>query len=96
VWGCNHQLTRGCCLCGAPPSLAHQTGFPRIGAKREIKVALEKYWAGKLSQAELIEVSNATQAQVRCVVCVVVWLHTPLLRHRVELMAPLWVVPRWR
>lgn len=27
-----------------------------------MKFALEKYWAGKLSQAELLEVSHATQA----------------------------------
>ena len=34
------------------------TGFPRIGEKRELKYALENYWAGKISQEKLIEVSN--------------------------------------
>lgn len=31
----------------------HNLGFPRIGAKRELKFALEKYWQGKSSQDEL-------------------------------------------
>jgi len=31
----------------------HNLGFPRIGAKRELKFALEDYWKGKLSQAQL-------------------------------------------
>lgn len=38
-------------------------GFPRIGAKREMKNALEKYWSGKISQAELIDVSHTVQAK---------------------------------
>ncbi|RDA91699.1 hypothetical protein CP533_2357 [Ophiocordyceps camponoti-saundersi (nom. inval.)] len=29
-------------------------GFPRMGANRELKKATEAYWAGKLSQAELL------------------------------------------
>jgi hypothetical protein len=41
-------------------------GFPRIGARREMKTALEKHWAGKLTQAELLEVAHATQAHVSC------------------------------
>jgi len=28
-------------------------GFPRIGEQRELKRALEAYWAGKISQDEL-------------------------------------------
>ncbi|MDB5908100.1 MAG: 5-methyltetrahydropteroyltriglutamate--homocysteine methyltransferase [Massilia sp.] len=31
----------------------HNLGFPRIGAKRELKFALEKYWKGNSSQDEL-------------------------------------------
>lgn len=34
-------------------------GFPRIGPKREMKKALEDYWAGKSPQNELIAVSQA-------------------------------------
>jgi 5-methyltetrahydropteroyltriglutamate--homocysteine methyltransferase len=31
----------------------HTLGFPRMGAHRELKFALEKYWAGQLTAAEL-------------------------------------------
>ncbi len=31
----------------------HILGYPRIGAKRELKFALEDYWHGKIDQAEL-------------------------------------------
>jgi len=37
----------------------HVLGFPRIGARRELKKALEDYWAGALSKPELIEVSDS-------------------------------------
>jgi 5-methyltetrahydropteroyltriglutamate--homocysteine methyltransferase len=30
-------------------------GFPRIGPRRELKFALEKFWSGKLSEGELLE-----------------------------------------
>lgn len=30
-------------------------GFPRIGPRRELKFALEKFWSGKSSEAELLE-----------------------------------------
>ena len=30
-------------------------GFPRMGPKRELKFALEKYWKGNLSAEELLE-----------------------------------------
>ena len=39
----------------------HNLGFPRIGKKRELKVALESYWQGKSSQTELLE----TAAELR-------------------------------
>ena len=28
----------------------HNLGFPRIGARRELKFALEAYWKGELSR----------------------------------------------
>jgi 5-methyltetrahydropteroyltriglutamate--homocysteine methyltransferase len=31
----------------------HSLGFPRIGAKRELKFALESYWKGEISKEEL-------------------------------------------
>jgi 5-methyltetrahydropteroyltriglutamate--homocysteine methyltransferase len=32
----------------------HNLGFPRIGAKRELKFALESYWKGKITREELV------------------------------------------
>src|SRR5690554_677700 len=39
----------------------HNLGFPRIGAHRELKFALENYWQGELSGEQLA----ATGAQLR-------------------------------
>lgn len=39
----------------------HNLGFPRIGARRELKFALESYWKGQISREEL----NAAGAQLR-------------------------------
>ncbi|MBP7665066.1 MAG: hypothetical protein KA770_14685, partial [Shewanella sp.] len=33
-------------------------GFPRIGRRRELKFALEKYWRGESTQVELREVAS--------------------------------------
>lgn len=41
----------------------HILGFPRIGAKRELKFALEKYWQNKLSIAELEDVASNIRQQ---------------------------------
>jgi len=38
--------------------LIHNLGFPRIGANRELKFALEKYWEGKIELHQLIETAN--------------------------------------
>ena len=38
---------------------AHTLGFPRIGAKRELKFALESYWRGETDAAAL-EATGAT------------------------------------
>jgi len=34
-------------------------GFPRIGPRRELKFALEKYWSGRSNEAELLETAAA-------------------------------------
>ena len=39
----------------------HNLGFPRIGAHRELKFALENYWAGNSGETEL----DATAATLR-------------------------------
>ncbi len=41
----------------------HNLGFPRIGKKRELKFALEKYWQGHSSQPELEEVAAQLRRQ---------------------------------
>jgi 5-methyltetrahydropteroyltriglutamate--homocysteine methyltransferase len=41
--------------------ISHILGYPRIGAKRELKFAEESYWQGKLTQAELIEKAQAVE-----------------------------------
>ncbi len=40
-------------------TLATIPGYPRIGKKRELKRALESYWAGKIGQPELEQVASA-------------------------------------
>jgi len=35
----------------------HNLGFPRIGAKRELKFALEKYWKQEIFQVELQQIA---------------------------------------
>lgn len=42
-------------------AITHNLGFPRIGARRELKFALEAYWKGELTQEEL----KAVRAQLR-------------------------------
>lgn len=36
----------------------HILGFPRIGAKRELKQALERHWRGEISQDQLVDVGR--------------------------------------
>ena len=37
------------------PYSVHLTGYPRIGANRELKWALERHWAGKIDRPEFNE-----------------------------------------
>jgi len=41
----------------------HCLGFPRIGAQRELKKALEEYWGGKIDAAQLQAVSKELRLQ---------------------------------
>ncbi|HEA18479.1 MAG TPA: 5-methyltetrahydropteroyltriglutamate--homocysteine S-methyltransferase [Pseudoalteromonas prydzensis] len=41
----------------------HNLGFPRIGKKRELKFAVESYWAGNITQAELLAQGEAIRAE---------------------------------
>lgn len=38
---------------------SHNLGFPRIGLHRELKVTIEKYWHGKITQEELLNTASA-------------------------------------
>lgn len=42
----------------ANPILAHNLGFPRIGADRELKKAQEAYWRGDITQEQLQEIGR--------------------------------------
>jgi 5-methyltetrahydropteroyltriglutamate--homocysteine methyltransferase len=42
--------------------LTHSLGYPRIGSNRELKKACEAYWAGKISQDELLETGQRLRA----------------------------------
>ncbi len=44
-------------------ALSANLGFPRVGAKRELKKAQEAYWAGKISQEELFKVGAELRAR---------------------------------
>ncbi len=44
-------------------ALAHNLGFPRIGADRELKKALEAYWKGDIDQAALKRVGRELRAK---------------------------------
>lgn len=43
--------------------LAHNLGFPRIGARRELKRALESYWAGLITEAQLLVTAKAIRQE---------------------------------
>ena len=42
---------------------AHILGFPRIGAQRELKFALERFWRGEATEGETIELGRTLRAR---------------------------------
>ena len=48
-------------------TIAANLGYPRIGPKRELKTALEAFWAGKASEAELHTTAAALRAGARAI-----------------------------
>src|SRR5256712_1767030 len=44
-------------------TIAHNLGFPAIGALRELKRATENYWSGKASQADLLKTGAELRAR---------------------------------
>lgn len=43
-------------------ALIHNLGFPRIGAKRELKFAQESFWKGQTSETELLATAKALRS----------------------------------
>lgn len=41
----------------------HNLGFPRIGKKRELKFALEKYWKGEITKNDLLETASTLRQE---------------------------------
>ncbi|MDC2824716.1 5-methyltetrahydropteroyltriglutamate--homocysteine S-methyltransferase [Rodentibacter pneumotropicus] len=37
----------------------HLSGFPRVGAKRELKFAQERYWRGEIAEQDLLDIAKA-------------------------------------
>jgi 5-methyltetrahydropteroyltriglutamate--homocysteine methyltransferase len=48
-------------------TIASNLGYPRIGPRRELKTALEAFWAGKSTEAELQSTATALRAGARAV-----------------------------
>lgn len=44
-------------------TLAHQLGFPRIGARRQLKSAVEQYWQNKIDQNDLTEIGHRIKTE---------------------------------
>lgn len=44
-------------------SRLHNLGFPRIGARRELKFAQEAFWKGEKSESELLQTASELRAQ---------------------------------
>ncbi|TMS65069.1 hypothetical protein, partial [Pseudoalteromonas sp. S1941] len=44
-------------------ALTHNLGFPRVGKKRELKFAVERYWSGDLTQDDLIAEGKRIRAE---------------------------------
>jgi 5-methyltetrahydropteroyltriglutamate--homocysteine methyltransferase len=44
-------------------AMTHSLGFPRIGARRELKTGLERHWKGELGQEELERLGASLQAE---------------------------------
>ncbi|OAQ15625.1 5-methyltetrahydropteroyltriglutamate--homocysteine methyltransferase [Bibersteinia trehalosi Y31] len=40
-------------------TISHILGFPRVGAKRELKFAEERYWRGEIAEQDLLDLAKA-------------------------------------
>ena len=48
---------------GAAMTIASNLGFPRIGRRRELKSALERFWSGDLDEAGLADAARALRSR---------------------------------
>src|SRR5690242_14520044 len=48
---------------GTAMAQTHNLGFPRIGAQRELKLALEKHWKGEVSHQRLEALAQVLRRQ---------------------------------
>jgi hypothetical protein len=56
--GLSHRFKEHCLM-----AITHNLGFPRIGARRELKRALEAYWKGDIDQAALRDTGRTLRAE---------------------------------
>lgn len=42
----------------------HVLGFPRVGAKRELKFAQERYWRKELAEQDLLDLAKALREKI--------------------------------
>ncbi|KIP53704.1 5-methyltetrahydropteroyltriglutamate--homocysteine S-methyltransferase [Leucobacter komagatae] len=52
-------------MTAAPLPHATILGYPRIGRRRELKRAVESFWAGRITEAQLIETASELRAATR-------------------------------
>lgn len=52
-------------MTAAPLPNATILGYPRIGRRRELKRAVESFWAGRISETELVETASQLRADTR-------------------------------
>ena len=46
-------------------TIAANLGYPRIGPKRELKTALEAFWAGRITEADLLTTATTLRDSAR-------------------------------
>ncbi|TYP81128.1 5-methyltetrahydropteroyltriglutamate--homocysteine methyltransferase [Nitrosomonas communis] len=47
-------------------ALTHNLGFPRMGARRELKQALEAYWRREIDVQQLKDQAKAIRKKIGC------------------------------
>ncbi len=79
--------------------IASNLGFPRLGSRRELKKALEQYWAGEIAEHELLAVGLAVRQESWTVQAAAGLDHVPsndfsLYDHVLDMACVVGAVPR--